>query len=53
MMDDNGNYFSYTNRQYLKETKRLKYQALLKHYKDRIGITETEEKLNIIQKPVT
>jgi hypothetical protein len=46
MMDDDGNYFSYTNRQYLKETKRLKYQALLKHYKDRIGITETEERLN-------
>jgi hypothetical protein len=46
MMDDDGNYFSYTNRQYLKETKRLKYQALLKNYKDRIEITKIEEGLN-------
>jgi len=46
MMDDDGNFFSYTNRQYLKETKRLKYQSLLKNYKDRIGITEIEETLN-------
>jgi hypothetical protein len=46
MMDDDGNYFSYTNRMYLKETKRLKYQALLKNYKDKIGITEIEEGLN-------
>jgi len=46
MMDDDGKFYSYTNRMYLKETKRLKYQALLKHYKDRIGITEIEEELN-------
>ena len=46
MMDDDGNYFSYTNRMYLKETKRLKYQALLKNYRDKIGITEIEEGLN-------
>ena len=46
MMDDDGNYFSYTNRQYLKETKRLKYQSLLKNYKDRIEITKIEEILN-------
>ena len=45
MMDDDGNFFSYTNRQYLKETKRLKYQSLLKNYKDRNGITEIEETL--------
>jgi hypothetical protein len=36
MMDDDGNDFSYTNRIYLKETKRLKYQALLKNYRDKI-----------------
>jgi hypothetical protein len=47
MMDDDDNFFSYTNKQYLKETKRLKYQALLKNYKDRIGITELEQGLNI------
>ena len=46
MMDDDGNYFSYTNRQYLKETKRLKYHALLKNHKEKIGITEIEEGLN-------
>jgi hypothetical protein len=46
MMDDDSNFFSYTNRQYIKETKRLKYQSLLKNYKDRIGITEIEEGLN-------
>jgi len=46
MMDDDGNYFSYTNRMYLKETKRLKNQALLKNHKDKIGITKIEEGLN-------
>jgi len=46
MMDDDGKYFSYTNRQYIKETKRLKYHTLLKNHKDRIGITEIEEGLN-------
>ena len=46
MMNDDGNYFSYTNRQYLKETKRLKYQSLLKNHKDKIGITEMEKGLN-------
>ena len=46
MMDDEGKYFSYTNRMYLKETKRLKYQTLLKNYKDKIGITKIEEGLN-------
>ena len=46
MMDDDGNHFSYTNKMYLKETKRLKYQTLLKNYRDKIGITEIEESLN-------
>jgi hypothetical protein len=46
MIDDDGNYFSYTNKMYLKETKRLKYQSLLKNYKNKIKITEIEEGLN-------
>ena len=46
MMDDDGNFFSYTNRQYLRETKRLKYHALLKNYKEKIGISAIEEELN-------
>jgi hypothetical protein len=45
MMDDDGKFFSYTNKMYLKETKRLKYQALLKNHKTNIGITEIEESL--------
>jgi len=45
MMDDEGNFFSYTNRQYLKETKRIKYHALLKNYRDKLGITALEEEL--------
>jgi len=46
MIDDNGNFYSYTNRQYLTETKRIKYNTLLKNYKKKIGITEIEEILN-------
>ena len=46
MMDDKGHFFSYTNGMRIKETKRLKYQRLLKNYKDKIHITETEETLN-------
>ena len=46
MMDDNGKFCSYTNGMRIKETKRLKYQSLLKNYKDKIHITETEETLN-------
>ena len=46
MMNDNGEYFSYTNKMYLKETKRLKYRVLLENYKNKIGITEIEKKLS-------
>ena len=46
MMDDDGKFYSYTNRMYLRETKRLKYQALLKNHKGRVGITAVEEELN-------
>ena len=46
MMDDDGKFYSYTNRMYLRETKRLKYQALLKNHKDHLGITVVEEELN-------
>jgi len=45
MMDDDGNFFSYTNKMYLRDTKRLKYQSLLKNHKTNIGITEIEESL--------
>jgi len=46
MIDDNGKFYSYTNKQYLTETKRLKYNALLKNERDKIGITEIEKELN-------
>ena len=46
MMDNKGKFCSYTNGMRIKETKRLKYQSLLKNYKDKIHITETEETLN-------
>jgi hypothetical protein len=46
MMDDDGNFFSYTNKMYLRETKRLKYQSLLKNHKTNIGITEIEKSLD-------
>ena len=46
IMDDKGKFCSYTNGMRIKETKRLKYQSLLKNYKDKIHITENEETLN-------
>lgn len=46
MMDDDGKYFSYTNKQRINETKRLKYQALLKNYKDKLEITSKENTLS-------
>lgn len=45
MMDDKGNKLRYTNKQRIHETKRLKYQNLIKNYKDRIKITKIENEL--------
>jgi hypothetical protein len=46
MMDDDGNFLSYTNKQRIRETKRLKYQVLLKNYKDKLNITTQENTLS-------
>ena len=46
MMDDEGMFFSYTNKQRVSETKRLKYQNKLKKYKDLLGISENENNLS-------
>ena len=46
MMDDKGKFCSYTNGMRMKETKRLKYQRLLKNYKDKTDITEIEKRLD-------
>ena len=46
MMNDEGKFFSYTNKQRVSETKRLQYQNKLKIYKDHLGITEKENELS-------
>ena len=46
MMDDKGLFCSYTNGMRIKETKRLKYQSLLKNHKDKTHITKVEQTLN-------
>lgn len=45
MMDDNGVKLSYTNKQRIHETKRFKYQRLLKNHKDKNKISKIEENL--------
>ena len=42
MLDDDGTFFSYTNKCRLSETKRLKYQKILKNHRDKSGITKIE-----------
>lgn len=46
MIDNNNNRFTYSNKQRVKETKRLKYQRLMKNLKDKLGISEIENKLS-------
>lgn len=45
MMDDNGIFLSYTNKERIKSTKRLLYHSKIKTYKDKKGITDIENKL--------
>ena len=45
MMDDEGKFYSYTNKQRVNETKRLKYQNILKKYRDELEITSKENEL--------
>lgn len=47
IIDDNGNRLTYSNKQRIKEIKRLKYQQLIKNYKDTIGICDIENTLSI------
>lgn len=47
MMDDNGKFFSYTNKQRINETKRVKYQNIIHKHKDKLGITEKEHQYNV------
>jgi hypothetical protein len=46
MMDDEGKFYSYTNKQRVNETKRLKYQNILKKYRDDLEITSKEKELS-------
>ena len=46
MKNKNGLTFNYTNRTHMNRTKRLKYQRLLKNYKDKRNITEIENQLS-------
>jgi hypothetical protein len=45
-MNKNGKKLVYSNRQHLSKTKRLKYQRLIKNYKDKKEITKIENKLS-------
>ncbi len=45
MMDDNGKKLDYTNKIRVHDTKRLKYQRLIKNYKDKKNITKNENQL--------
>lgn len=47
MMNDDGKFYSYTNKQRINETKRLKYQKILKKYKDELNITSKENELSL------
>ena len=47
MMNDDGKFYSYTNKQRVNETKRLKYQNILKKYRDELDITSKENELSL------
>ena len=44
--DDDGKTMTYSNKRRVSETKRLKYQRLIKNYKDKQGITKIENELS-------
>ena len=46
MIDDKGNKFHYSNKQYVSEIKRLKYQRLNQNYKDKNDISVIENQLS-------
>lgn len=45
MKNEDGKRLKYSNKMHINKTKRLKYQKLIKNYKDKDGITEIENKL--------
>jgi len=47
MMDDNNKFMSYTNKEHMEKTKRLKYSKKLNLYKTTLGITTIETELTV------
>jgi hypothetical protein len=45
MMNDDGNFMSYTNKERMNSTKRLKYSRMIKKYKDSEEITNKENEM--------
>ena len=48
MMDDNNKFMSYTNKEHMEKTKRLKYSKKLNVYKTTLGITTIESELTVL-----
>lgn len=47
LKNKNGKRLRYTNKEYIKNTKRLKYRRLLQNYKNKTNISKIENKLSI------
>lgn len=46
MMNERGDHLIYSNRQRIKDCKRLKYQRLLQNHRNRLGVTKKETELS-------
>jgi hypothetical protein len=46
MIDDDDNMLRYSNKRRVRETRRIRYQRLIKNYKDKCGISNLENKLS-------
>ena len=46
MMDDNGNFLKYSNKEKIFNRKQQKYLRIIKNHKDKLHITELENKLS-------
>ena len=46
MIDDDNNMLRYSNKRRVRETRRIRYQRLIKNYKDKCGISNLENKLS-------
>lgn len=46
IIDDDNNMLRYSNKRRVRETRRIRYQRLIKNYKDKCGISNLENKLS-------